>query len=101
MDDHVEQETEDSNLRGYFGEADIDNDANSRPMNIRRQRRFEKTYPNQGSLCDIIVKRILYVLKSKDFSEYNKFDFQVTKKKYFSFRTTNINFTFRFTQLTR
>ena len=74
MDDHIEQETEDSNLRGYFGEAD---NANSRPMNIRRQRRFEKTFPNQGALCDSIVKRILYVLKSEDFSEFNKFDFQV------------------------
>ena len=74
MDDHIEQETEDSNLRGYFGEAD---NADSRPMNVKRQRRFEKSFPNQGALADIVVKRFLYVFKSKDFSEFNKFDFQV------------------------
>ena len=74
MDDHVEQETEDFNLRGYLGESD---DVDTRPMNIRRQRRFEKTFPNQGSICDNVIKRFKYVFQTEDFSKYNKFDFQV------------------------
>ena len=74
MDDHVEPETAVSNLKGYYGESD---NTDSRPMNIRRQRRFEKTFPNQGSLSDNSLKRFLYVLKSVNFSEYTKFDFQV------------------------